>query len=188
MTTTLYDTDTKQLIGGFRDGPYLVDGKPPILPSNIVELTVVSPTVPQFDPVTQYLRYSDYQADLVNKWWTQIITVMDKTQSQILEDEMKAQNEAKEKTFQFQISEGYQIPNTSIKLKIDDSARQAWSQLLLLINEMLNNGQITLSSELTILDRDNAPHTFTVAELKPILSNLGMYYYQIWLQRNTTVL
>lgn len=75
---------------------------------------------------------------------------------------MNEQNEAKEKTFQFQISEGYQIPNTVIRLKIDDSARQAWSQLLLLINEMLTNGQITLSTELTILDKNNAPHTFTV--------------------------
>lgn len=80
MTTILYDTDTKQLIGSFRDGPYLVDGKPPVLPSNIVELTVVQPTVPQYDPVTQYLQYTDYQADLVNKLWTQIITVIDKTQ------------------------------------------------------------------------------------------------------------
>jgi len=188
MTTTLYDTDTKQLIGGFRDGPYLIDGKPPILPNNIVELTVVQPTVPEYDPVTQYLQYSDYQADLVNKWWSQIIKVVDKTQAQILEDEMKAQNESREKTFQFQISEGYQIPNTVIRLKIDDSARQAWSQLLLLINEMLSNGQVTLSTELTILDKYNAPRVFTVAELKPILSNLGMYYYQLWLQRNTTVL
>lgn len=188
MTTTLYDTDTKQLIGGFRDGPYLVDGKPPVLPSNIVELTVVVPTLPTYDKKTQYLQYTDYQADLVNKTWTQFITVVDKTPEQIAQDELREQIEVKQRQFEEQISMGYEIPNTNIKLKIDDSARQAWSQLLLLVNEMLSNGQITLTSELTILDRDNAPHTFTVAELKPILSNLGMYYYQIWLQRNTTVL
>ena len=188
MTTTLYDTNTNQLIGGFRDGPYLVDGKPPILPSNIVELTVVVPPTPQYNPVTQYLQYSNYEADLVNKLWTQTITVLDKTPGEIAQYEMQQQNDAREREFQFQISEGYQIPNTTIKLKIDDSARQAWSQLLLLVNEMLTNGQITLSTELTILDKDNAPHVFTVAELKPILSNLGMYYYQLWLQRNTTVL
>lgn len=188
MTTTLYDTDTKQLIGGFRNGPYLVDGKPPVLPSNVVELTVIIPELPQYDPITQYLQYYDYGPDLVNKIWTQIITVIDKSQAQIEADLMQAQNESREKTFQFQISEGYRIPNTVIRLKIDDSARQAWSQLLLLVNEMLTNGQITLSTELTILDKDNAPHVFTVAELKPILSNLGMYYYQLWLQRNTTVL
>ena len=188
MTTTLYDTNTNQLIGGFRDGPYLVDGKPPILPSNIVELTVVVPSTPQYDPVTQNLQYSDFKADLVNKLWTQNITIIDKTPGEIAQYEMQQQIDSKEREFQFQISEGYQIPNTTIKLKIDDSARQAWSQLLLLINEMLTNGQITPSAELTILDKDNVPHVFTVAELKPILSNLGMYYYQLWLQRNTTVL
>lgn len=188
MTTTLYDTNTKQLIGGFRDGPYLVDGKPPELPSNIVELTVIVPSTPQYNSVTQYLKYSDFAADLDNKLWTQTITVFDKTPAEIAEYEMQQQNQSREREFQYQISEGYQIPNTNIKLKIDDSARQAWSQLLLLVNEMLSNGQITPTTELTILDRDNAPHTFTVAELKPILSNLGMYYYQLWLQRNTPVL
>lgn len=188
MTTTLYDTNTNQLIGGFRDGPYLIDGKPPILPSNIVELTVVVPPTPQYDPVTQNLQYSNYEADLVNKLWTQTITIIDKTPGEIAQYEMQQQNDSREREFQYQISEGYQIPNTTIKLKIDDSARQAWSQLLLLVNEMLTNGQVTLSTELTILDKDNAPHVFTVAELKPILSNLGMYYYQLWLQRNTTVL
>lgn len=188
MTTTLYDTDTKQLIGGFRDGPYLVDGKPPELPSNIVELTVVVPTLPTYDKKTQYLQYTDYQADLVNKTWTQFITVADKTPEQIAQDELREQIEVKQRQFEEQISMGYEIPNTGIYLKIDDTARQSWSQLLILINESLTLGQLTDSSPITILDINNNPHTYTVAQLKPILTGLGMYYYQIWMQRNTTVL
>lgn len=41
MKTTLYDTNEQQRVGKFRNGPYLVDGKPGPLPDNIVELTVV---------------------------------------------------------------------------------------------------------------------------------------------------
>ncbi len=94
----------------------------------------------------------------------------------------------KENTFQDQIGLGYTIPNTDIKLKLDDSARQSWSQLLVLINESIALGQMTDSSPITILDINNSPHTYTVAELKPILTGLGMYYYQLWTQRNTVVL
>lgn len=188
MTTTLYDIDTKQLIGGMRDGPYLVDGKPAVLPPNIVELTVVVPPTPSYDPITQYLQFSDYQADLVNKLWTQSITVLDKTQAQIEQEQLEQQQLIKENTFQEQIRFGYTIPNTSIRLKMDDSARQAWSQLLVLINESIALGQMTESSPVTILDINNAPYTYTVAELKPILTGLGMYYYQLWTERNTVVL
>jgi len=188
MTTTLYDTSTNQLIGGFRDGPYLVDGKPPILPSNVVELTVLVPTPPTYDKRTQYLQYTNYEADLVNKTWTQFITVINKTPEEIAQYDMEQQIQAKEQQFELQIQMGYEIPNTGIYLKIDDTARQSWSQLLVLINESLALGQLTDSSPITILDTNNVPHTYTVAELKPILTGLGMYYYQIWMQRNTVVL
>lgn len=188
MTTTLYDTTTQQLIGGFRDGPYLIDGKPAVLPSNIVELTVVVPTPPPYNAKTQYLQYTDYEADLINKTWTQFITVVDKTPEQIAQDELQEEINAKERQFELLIQTGYQIPNTNIFLKIDNAARESWSQLLVLINESLSLGQLTDSSPITILDVNNVPYTYTVAELKPILTGLGMYYYQIWMQRNTVVL
>ena len=54
MRTTLYDTVNGKLFGGFREGPYLVDGRPGPLPYGIVELTVVE-TRDTFDPTTQYL-------------------------------------------------------------------------------------------------------------------------------------
>ena len=94
----------------------------------------------------------------------------------------------KEKEFQTKIAEGYLIPNSSVILKMDDSARQSWSQLLVLINESIALGQMTESTPITILDINNVPHTYTVAELRPILTGLGMYYYQLWTERNTVVL
>ena len=78
------------------------------------------------------------------------------------------------------------IPNTQIYLGITDKDRQAWNQLITLINELLAAGQMTLSSELTLLDKYNQPHIFPVSEVKQILTNLGMYYYNIWVQRNSS--
>ena len=188
MITVLYDKNTQQTIGPMREGHYLVDGKPAVLPDNIVELTVVSPAEPQFDPDTQYLSYSEYYADLNNNTWTRTITVVDMPQSQIEQIRMQKIQQQKENEFQFKISQGYNVPGTNVTLKMDDSARQSWSQLLVLVNESSALGQMTESTPITILDINNVPHTYTVAELRPILTGLGMYYYQLWTERNTVVL
>jgi hypothetical protein len=188
MITVLYDKNTQQTIGPMREGHYLVDGKPPILPNNIVELTVVSPPDPPFDPDTETLSYSDFYADLNNNTWTRTITVINLSPGQIEQQRMERIQQEKEKQFQLKISQGYNIPGTNVTLKMDDSARQSWSQLLVLVNESIALGQMTESTPITILDINNVPHTYTVAELRPILTGLGMYYYQLWTERNTVVL
>jgi hypothetical protein len=188
MITVLYDKNTQQTIGSMREGHYLVDGKPAVLPDNIVELTVVNPADPPYDPDTQTLSYSNFYANLINNTWTRTITVHNLSPVEIEEIKMRKIQVEKEKEFQFKIGQGYSVPGTNITLKMDDSARQAWSQLLVLVNESIALGQMTESSPVTILDINNAPHTYTVAELKPILTGLGMYYYQLWTERNTVVL
>jgi hypothetical protein len=65
MRTFLYNLDTGER-GAFRDGPYLVDGRPGVLPSNMVEITVVEEDSPRFDYETQEIRRTD-ELDLVNK-------------------------------------------------------------------------------------------------------------------------
>lgn len=188
MITVLYDKTTQQTFGPMREGHYLVDGKPPVLPDNIVELTVVDPPAPSFNPDTQTLTYSDFYADLINNTWTRTITVVDLSAGQIQQLAMMRIQQEKEKEFQTKIALGYAIPNSNVILRMDDNARQSWSQLLVLINESIALGQMTDSTPITILDFNNSPHTYTVAELKPILTGLGMYYYQLWTQRNTVVL
>lgn len=188
MITVLYDKTTQQTFGPMREGHYLVDGKPAVLPDNIVELTVISPPDPPFDPYTQTLSYTDFYADLTNNTWTRTITVVDLSAGQIEQLTMIRIQQEKEKEFQTKIADGYIIPNSGVRLRMDDNARQSWSQLLVLINESIALGQMTDASPITILDIANMPHTYTVAELKPILTGLGMYYYQLWTQRNTVVL
>ena len=53
MRTFLYNLDTQERIGEIRNGPYLVDGLPGPLPSNIVEITIVEEPLPAFDYDTE---------------------------------------------------------------------------------------------------------------------------------------
>ena len=181
MITLLYNTIT-QAPGEQRLGRYIVDGKTGIYPSEYVELVRQDPEYPTFDSTTHKVEYSNYFADLNNLLWTRNINVVPKTADDIKLDLINQ----KEATFQNAINTGYLIPNTQIYLGITDKDRQAWNQLITLINELLAAGQMTLSSELTLLDKNNQPHIFPVSEVKQILTNLGMYYYNIWVQRNSS--
>lgn len=91
----------------------------------------------------------------------------------------------KQRDFDAAISAGYNIPNTSIYLKIGSEDRIAWNQLLSLLNEMLATNQITLSTQIKIADINGVMHDVTVQEAKQILSGLGYYYYQLWTQLNS---
>lgn len=66
METFLYDTIAQKKIGESRIGPYMVDGKPGILPDHIVELTITRPPNPSHDPEIQTIEYREY-IDLNNK-------------------------------------------------------------------------------------------------------------------------
>lgn len=102
--------------------------------------------------------------------------------------EMQVYLQQKKKAdFEASINAGYTIPNTNIILSITDQDRIAWNQFLSLINEMLNLGQIQLTSKISILDINGVPHEFTVEEVKNILAGLGYYYYTLWLNYNSSI-
>lgn len=184
MNTLLYNTLTNKA-GQVRNGRYIVDGKTGQYPPEFVELVVQEPTVPEYNSTTQKLKYSDYFADLQNLLWTRIITVENRSQEEIDEINRQALDNQKEQSFNNAIEMGYQIPNTDIYLKLDETARISWNQLLTLINEMISLGNISADTPLQIADKNNVLHVFTVQQIKNILTNLGFYYYQLWIQRNS---
>lgn len=65
MITTLYNLETNQTIGNFRDGYYIVDGERPNLEYPLTELEVVFTSPPEYDIDTQrlsnYWKLSDTQ-------------------------------------------------------------------------------------------------------------------------------
>jgi len=77
MTTTLYNTNTNQLLGKFRQGWYKVDGVRPQLEDHIVEL-VVTATEPVYNPAT-HKAVSNWEADLAEMQWKQVWTYTEKS-------------------------------------------------------------------------------------------------------------
>lgn len=55
MITTLYDLETNQRVGNFRDGYYMVDGMRPNLEYPLTELEVVFANYPEYDWETEKL-------------------------------------------------------------------------------------------------------------------------------------
>lgn len=184
MKTLLYNTET-ETVGKIREGRYIVDGKTGVYPSNYVELVLYEPPNPQFDSSTQKLEFSAYYADIPNLLWTRDKIVIDKTAEEIAEQEAEYQKGLKEAGFSRAIQDGYTDPDTSITLGINDNDRIMWNQFLTLINSQLELAQIQTSSNVTVLDINNVAHQVTVAQAKTMISNLGMYYYNLWVNKNT---
>lgn len=82
MQTFLYNLNTKQREGGIREGRYMVDGKPGILPDFIVEVEIEKRSAPPYDNATQTLEYRSY-LDLENLKWIAESYVRDLTPYEI---------------------------------------------------------------------------------------------------------
>lgn len=82
METFLYNTITQQREGPIRQGPYLVDGKPGVLPDGWVELTIQQLPSPNYDNQTETLEYRQYP-DLINNLWIQEAFVRQLNQDEI---------------------------------------------------------------------------------------------------------
>lgn len=84
MQTFLYNLNTQQREGEIREGRYLVDGQPGILPDFLVELEIEKRPDPFFDPATQVLEGRSF-ADLLNFKWVEETYVRNLTQDEINE-------------------------------------------------------------------------------------------------------
>ena len=80
MKTTLYNTTTSEA-GVIRKEPYMVDGKPGILPDHLVELPAIETERPQITD-TQKLKNS-WVADLENMEYRQEWEVIEKTKEEM---------------------------------------------------------------------------------------------------------
>ncbi len=82
MQTFLYNLNTQQREGEIRDGRYLVDGQPGVLPDFLVELEIEKRPDPTYDYTTQTLENRAF-ADLINFKWVEETYVRDLTQQEI---------------------------------------------------------------------------------------------------------
>jgi hypothetical protein len=82
METFLYNTQTNERIGPTREGYFLVDGIRPQLDYPVVEIEIVYPETPLYDPSTQTIDYREY-LDIPNLQYVKGYVVRDLTQEEI---------------------------------------------------------------------------------------------------------
>lgn len=88
MKTFLYDTVTQRRQGDIREGRYLVDGQPGILPAGWVELVIEQLPIPSYDEQTQIMEFREY-ADVPNLKWIWEYYVRNMTPEEIAERQPK---------------------------------------------------------------------------------------------------
>lgn len=88
MKTFLYDTVTQKRQGEIREGRYMVDGKPGIIPSTWVELVIENLPTPIYDEQTQTINSREY-ADIPNLKWIIETYVRNLTPEEILDRKPK---------------------------------------------------------------------------------------------------
>ena len=82
MKTFLYNTNTQKREGPIREGRYLVDGRPGLLPDFLVELEIEKLPDPPYDGATQTVEYRSY-ADLPNLKWIEESYIRNLSQEEI---------------------------------------------------------------------------------------------------------
>lgn len=82
MQTFLYNLNKREREGIIREGRYLVDGQPGILPDFLVELVIEKHPDPPYDYTSQTIEYRSF-ADLENLKWIEESYVRDLSQEEI---------------------------------------------------------------------------------------------------------
>lgn len=82
MRTFLYNLNTQKREGEIREGRYLVDGQPGLLPDFLVELEIEKRPDPPYDGATQTVEYRSF-ADLPNLKWIEESYVRNLSQEEI---------------------------------------------------------------------------------------------------------
>ena len=78
------------------------------------------------------------------------------------------------------ISSGYTVQPENIVLGLQDSDRNAFTQLLVLINQAQQLSMIDDNTPQIISDINNIKHTISTLRFKQIMVEYGFYYKQIW--------
>ncbi len=77
--------------------------------------------------------------------------------------------------------DGY-ITIDGIKLKSSEKARSLFSDQINLFRELIDAGTITLNTQWSIWDADNIEHKLTVGEVKELLAQYGIAWYQMYVK------
>ena len=172
MKTTFYDIIKKERVGEYRNGYYMVDGKRPTLPPNLVELEVVQESPPPHQE--NFLLSIQWEADLENMLWRLVWIQTPKTKKTVDECLGEIEN-----NYQARVDAGAAMGD--VHLKMADSDRSAFTQLLTLLNEAERFGQ--LPTETTISDYNSNPITLPTAQIRLLVVQYGLVYQSIWTKK-----
>jgi hypothetical protein len=78
------------------------------------------------------------------------------------------------------VSKGYQVEPEGFVLGLAESDRNAFTQMLTLVQEALSLGLISNDTSQVIADKSGAKHSITTLRFRQIMLGYGMYYKSLW--------
>jgi hypothetical protein len=139
---------------------------------------IIPPVVPEYDWNTQ---------KLIRDNETKQYSVVDLTPEELQERaDAQAQMEAQAllsqqiQAINSQINEGYTVNPEGFVLGLAESDRNAFTQMLTLVQEALSLGLISNDTNQVIADKSGAKHSITTLRFRQIMLGYGMYYKGLW--------
>jgi hypothetical protein len=139
---------------------------------------IIPPIIPEYNPETEKLIYNNE---------TKQYSVADLSPEELQEREnMQTQMEAQAllsqqiQAINSQINEGYAVNPEGFVLGLAESDRNAFTQMLTLVQEALSLGLISNDTSQVIADKSGAKHSITTLRFRQIMLGYGMYYKGLW--------
>lgn len=83
-------------------------------------------------------------------------------------------------TFNSAIAAGFTVPNETFTLRLTETDRAAFAQMLALVREALDLGMIDNDTIQTISDINSELHQVSILKFRQIMVSYGFYYKTLW--------
>lgn len=169
----LFDKDTSSIISPQYDRPYTVDGKPAVLPDNVVELQYVYLGKPQLSLGQSLIR--EEVVDTATKTITVNWKIINPTQEELDKLQKEDSEKLAWKTWIDKSNEGYTDQVTNIKLKTTEEAKSVFTSMIVLLNEAISQGFLNSKTIVSIWDYNDEEKQMTVSDAKTLLTRYGLF-------------
>lgn len=161
---TLYNTQTKQFVAYPRKDSEPVVG----LHADFIIVDVVNEPQPDYDAATHVLKsvssFDEQAKILINSWSI----------------EPKSIEQINEQLLIGEINQGFLVQPENFTLALHEKDRNAFTQMLSLIQEALSLGLTNNDAIVVIADQSGAKHSVTTLRFRQIMVGYGLYYKSLW--------
>lgn len=174
----LFNKTTNEQVGKLFTKQYLVDGKPVVLPDDMIMLEVNESAKPNLSDGQSIIKVEtpDIESGKLNVSYQ----VVEPTPEKLAEINANKNLINEWNQWNSILQSGYRDEQLQIKLKTTEEAQTAFTSMITLINEALTAGVVNWDTIVSVWDFDGKEQQVSVTNLKLLLLRYGLYCKQMF--------